>query len=121
RGEGHPSPPPPPPPRPGGRGRPDDSGGAAGGPPPPPPPPTTVPHTATAQSVRAPPPAGGSPSAAVRQRSIAVMTFSCSRLIWPRLASRQAGPRSRKKSAASRPDRAMRAAVRRLGTAALLP
>src|SRR5439155_27029458 len=32
------------------------------------------------------------PSAAVRQRSIALMTFSWSRLICPLLASRQAGP-----------------------------
>src|SRR5262245_51543341 len=47
------------------------------------------------------------PSAAVRQRSIALMTFICSRLIWPRLASRQAGPWSRKTSATSRPDRAI--------------
>ena len=32
------------------------------------------------------------PSAAVRQRSIALMTFNCSRLTWERLASRHAGP-----------------------------
>ena len=32
------------------------------------------------------------PSAAVRQRSIALITFNCSRLTCPRLASRQAGP-----------------------------
>src|SRR5215472_5161496 len=32
------------------------------------------------------------PSAAVRQRSIAFITFNCSRLRCPRLASRQAGP-----------------------------
>ncbi len=39
--------------------------------------------------------------AAVRQRSMALMTFSWSRLTWPRLASRQAGPCSRKMSATS--------------------
>src|SRR6516225_6629220 len=33
-----------------------------------------------------------SPSAAVRQRSIALITFNWSRLICPLLASRQAGP-----------------------------
>src|SRR5215472_16978363 len=51
------------------------------------------------------------PSAAVRQLSMALMTFSCSRLIWPRLASRQAGPWSRKISATSSRDRAMPAAL----------
>src|SRR5215469_8648146 len=55
------------------------------------------------------------PSAAVRQRSIALITFSCSRLMWPRLASRQAGPWSRKISATSRPDRAMQAGYAALG------
>src|SRR5215470_7138852 len=60
------------------------------------------------------------PSAAVRQRSIALITFSCSRLIWPRLASRQTGPWSRKISATSRLERAIRAALRRLGTPTLL-
>src|SRR6516225_173406 len=60
------------------------------------------------------------PSAAVRQRSIALITFNCSRLIWPRLASRQAGPWSRKISATSRPERATRAALRRLWAPALL-
>ena len=37
----------------------------------------------------------------MRQRSMALMTFSWSRLTWPRLASRQAGPCSRKISATS--------------------
>src|SRR5215471_3353706 len=60
------------------------------------------------------------PSAAVRQLSMALMTFSCSRLIWPRLASRQAGPWSRKMSATSSRDRAMPAALR-LGAPSLLP
>src|SRR5688572_8047496 len=56
------------------------------------------------------------PSATVRQRSIALITFSWSRLTWPRLASRQAGPWSRKISATSRAGRTMRAAqLRRLG------
>src|SRR5215471_20448608 len=41
------------------------------------------------------------PSAAVRQRSIALMTFSWSRLTWPALARRHAGPWSRKISATS--------------------
>ena len=45
------------------------------------------------------------PSAAVRQRSIALITLSWSRLTCPRLASRQAGPWSRKISATSRPER----------------
>src|SRR5215831_18075248 len=45
------------------------------------------------------------PSAAVRQRSIALITFNCSRLTCPRLASRQAGPWSRKISATSRAGR----------------
>jgi hypothetical protein len=35
----------------------------------------------------------------VRQRSIALITFNWSRLTWPRLASRQAGPWSRRMSA----------------------
>src|SRR5262249_1691361 len=60
-------------------------------------------------------------SAAVRQRSIADITFNWSRLTWPRLASRQAEPWSRRISATSRPDRAMRAPLPRLGTTALLP
>ena len=45
------------------------------------------------------------PSAAVRQRSIALITFNWSRLTCPRLASRQAGPWSRKISATSRAGR----------------
>ena len=53
------------------------------------------------------------PSAAVRQRSIALITFNWSRLTCPRLASRQAGPWSRKISATSR--------VGRLTSAALTP
>src|SRR5580700_9386397 len=48
------------------------------------------------------------PSAAVRQRSIALITLSWPRLTWPRLASRQAGPWSRKISATSRAGRPMR-------------
>ena len=47
------------------------------------------------------------PSAAVRQRSIALITFSWSRLAWPRLASRHAGPCSRRMSATSRTGRTM--------------
>src|SRR5215468_789247 len=39
------------------------------------------------------------PSAAVRQLSIADITLSCSRLTWPALASRHAGPCARKMSA----------------------
>src|SRR3974377_1007638 len=42
------------------------------------------------------------PSAAVRQRSIAVITFNCSRLTWPALAERQVAPWSRKISATPR-------------------
>lgn len=41
------------------------------------------------------------PNAAVRQRSIADMTFSWPRLTWPAWESRQAGPRWRKMSATS--------------------
>jgi len=41
------------------------------------------------------------PSAAVRQRSIAVITFNCSRLTCPALAERHAAPWSRKISATS--------------------
>ena len=41
------------------------------------------------------------PSAAVRQRSMAVITFSWSRLTWPALAQRHAAPWSRKISATS--------------------
>jgi len=51
------------------------------------------------------------PSAAVRQRSIALITFSWSRLTCPRLASRQAGPWSRKISATSRIGRPTSAAL----------
>ena len=47
------------------------------------------------------------PSAAVRQCSIALITFNWPRLTWPRLASRQAAPWSRKMSATSRAGRAM--------------
>ena len=46
------------------------------------------------------------PSAAVRQRSIALITFNWSRLAWPRLASRQTEPCSRRMSASSRAGRA---------------
>src|SRR5574342_606232 len=45
------------------------------------------------------------PRAAVRQLSMALITFSWPRLTWPRLASRQAGPWSRKMSATSRAGR----------------
>src|SRR5271154_6627407 len=45
------------------------------------------------------------PSAAVRQFSIADITFNWPRLTWPALASRQAGPWSRKISATSRARR----------------
>src|SRR5580693_2459805 len=48
------------------------------------------------------------PSAAVRQFSIADMTFSWPRLTWPALALRHAGPWARKMSATSRQGRAMR-------------
>src|SRR5277367_33733 len=48
------------------------------------------------------------PSAAVRQFSIADITFNWPRLTWPALASRQAGPWSRKMSATSRARRATR-------------
>src|SRR5947207_4741995 len=41
------------------------------------------------------------PSAAVRQCSIADMTFSWPRLTWPAWEARQAGPRRRKMSATS--------------------
>src|SRR5215472_8460304 len=41
------------------------------------------------------------PNAAVRQRSIADMTFSWPRLTWPAWDTRQAGPRRRKMSATS--------------------
>src|SRR5450432_1747047 len=49
------------------------------------------------------------PRAAVRQLSIADITFSCSRLTWPALALRHAGPRSRKISATSKAGRGTRA------------
>src|SRR5271170_117860 len=48
------------------------------------------------------------PSAAVRQVSIADMTFSWLRLTWPALALRHAAPWTRKTSATSRLGRAMR-------------
>ena len=49
------------------------------------------------------------PSAAVRQRSIAVITFIWSRLTWPALARRHAAPWSRKISATSSAGRDMAA------------
>src|SRR5712691_11433598 len=52
------------------------------------------------------------PRAAVRQRSIAHITFSWPRLRWPAWARRQAGPWARKMSATSRAGRATRAASR---------
>src|SRR5688500_7408403 len=51
------------------------------------------------------------PSAAVRQRSIADITFSWPRLRWPAWARRQAGPWARKMSATSRAGRATCAAA----------
>jgi hypothetical protein len=51
------------------------------------------------------------PSAAVRQLSIADITFNWSRLTWPALALRHAGPWSRKISATSKAGRATRAAL----------
>src|SRR6266567_5673921 len=50
------------------------------------------------------------PSAAVRQLSIADITFNWSRLTWPALALRHAGPRSRKISATAKAGRDTRAA-----------
>jgi hypothetical protein len=49
------------------------------------------------------------PSAAVRQRSIADITFNWSRLTWPALARRQTDPWSRKMSATSSTGRDMAA------------
>src|SRR5215468_5464616 len=51
------------------------------------------------------------PSAAVRQRSIADITFSWPRLRWPAWVRRQAGPWARKMSATSRAGRAKSAAA----------
>lgn len=45
------------------------------------------------------------PSAAVRQRSMADITFNCARLMCPALAARHASPWSRKMSATSSDDR----------------
>src|SRR5271169_3459330 len=59
------------------------------------------------------------PSAAVRQFSIADITFNWPRLTWPALASRQAGPWSRKISATSRTARSTRSG-RQAGSAAFL-
>src|SRR6266851_3866239 len=50
------------------------------------------------------------PRAAVRQLSIADITFSCSRLTWPALARRHAGPWPRKMSASSSDGRDTRRA-----------
>ena len=50
------------------------------------------------------------PSAAVRQRSIALITFIWSRLTWPALAARHAAPWSRKMSATSSAGRDTNAA-----------
>ena len=49
------------------------------------------------------------PRAAVRQFSIADITFNWPRLTWPALALRHAGPRSRKISATSKAGRGTRA------------
>src|ERR1700676_5392223 len=54
------------------------------------------------------------PSAAVRQRSMAVITFIWSRLTCPALARRHAAPWSRKISATSRVGRDMAPLCRRL-------
>jgi hypothetical protein len=51
------------------------------------------------------------PSPAVRQRSIADITFSWPRLTWPALARRQAPPWSRKMSATSSSGRTIAAGV----------
>src|SRR5215468_9436047 len=53
------------------------------------------------------------PRVAVRQLSMALITLSWARLTWPRLASRQAAPWSRKMSATSRAGRATRPELRR--------
>src|SRR3954447_11148384 len=60
------------------------------------------------------------PSAAVRQCSIALMTFIWPRLTWPALALRHAAPWSRKISATSRAGRDMAPLRRRLVFPALL-
>src|ERR1700674_2259324 len=60
------------------------------------------------------------PSAAVRQRSIALMTFNWPRLTWPALARRHAAPWSRKISATSSAGRDTAPVRRRLGLPALL-
>ena len=60
------------------------------------------------------------PSAAVRQRSIALITFNWSRLTWPALAERHAAPWSRKISATSSAGRGT-AAGRYAGGRAFLP
>src|SRR5215475_14493067 len=60
------------------------------------------------------------PSAAVRQRSIADITLSWSRLTWPALAWRHAAPCSRKMSATSSVGRDTAPLRRRLVPAVLL-
>src|ERR1700716_1366844 len=60
------------------------------------------------------------PSAAVRQCSIALMTFIWPRLTWPALALRHAAPWSRKISATSSAGRDMAPLRRRLVFPALL-
>ena len=57
------------------------------------------------------------PSAAVRQLSIADITFNWPRLTWPALARRHAGPWPRKMSATSSDGRGTRAAVQAGGSA----
>jgi hypothetical protein len=57
------------------------------------------------------------PRAAVRQLSIADITLSWPRLIWPALARRHAGPWPRKMSATSSDGRDTRAAVQAGGSA----
>src|SRR4030081_2438116 len=61
------------------------------------------------------------PSATVRQRSIALMTFIWSRLTWPALARRHAVPWARKISATSRAGRDMAGRSSRLRRLASLP
>src|SRR5450631_3462566 len=69
---------------------------------------TVCPHAPFSQRATWP------PSAAVRQRSIAVITFIWPRLMCPALARRHAGPWSRKMSATSRAGHDPRPLRRRL-------
>ena len=60
------------------------------------------------------------PSAAVRQLSIADITFSCPRLTWPTLALRHAGPWPRKISATSKVGRDTGVALQAGGSSRLV-